>query len=143
MAVSNYDDGKSLLIKAPPALLMTEIRLGAYNELHLAYRARVTKPDTTIVLPSAYSDPVLLRDVEQMGATFVLKPVTARELVAAIYRTALRQPNPAGTFEPIRPPFERRQIDRRQTPQDQLVETERRGPERRRPVAQAQRTPLV
>jgi DNA-binding response OmpR family regulator len=139
MTVANYSDGKSLLTSAPPALLITEIRLGAHNGLHLAHRARLTKPDMTIVLLSAYADPVLIRDVEQVGATFVLKPVTARELAAAINRTALRQPNSLGTFEPIRPPFERRQTDRRQTPQDRLVEMERRSFVRRRAVDQAHR----
>ena len=139
ITAANYSDGKSLLAQAQPALLVTEIKLGAHNGLHLALRGRAIKPHMTIVLPSAYSDPVLVRDLEQMGATFLLKPVTAQELVAAIYRTALRQTNPVGTFEPIRPPFERRQTDRRQTPPDGLVDAERRGAVRRRPVAQANR----
>jgi len=101
----NFKAGGSLLIEAPPSLLVAEIRLGAYNGLQLAYRAKSVSPHITIVLTSAYPDPVLRRDVERMGATFVLKPVTGRDLLAAIYRTALRQPGPDGTLEVVQPPF--------------------------------------
>jgi DNA-binding response OmpR family regulator len=128
----NFRDAKALLVANPPALLLTEIRLGPYNGLQLALRGRSAKPEMTIVLASGFPDPVLQRDVEQLGATFVLKPVTAQELIAAVYRTALRQPNPDGTFAPVRPPFERRQVNRRQRADSEFLEPERRVGERRR-----------
>ena len=131
---NNFKDARALLVEAPPGSLITEIRLGAYNGLQLAFLGKWTKPHMTIVLTSAYPDPVLQRDAERMGATFVLKPARAQELVAAVYRTALRRPNPDGTFEPIRPPFERRQANRRQPPLSGFVEVERRRDERRSAV---------
>src|SRR6266478_2163049 len=57
----NFKDAGNLLIEAPPSLLVTEIRLGAYNGLQLAYRGKSMKPPMTIVLTSAYRDPVLER----------------------------------------------------------------------------------
>ena len=128
----NFKDAGHLLVEAPPSMLVTEIRLGAYNGLQLAYRGKSMKPPMTIVLTSAYRDPVLERDVERIGATFVLKPVTARDFLAAVYRTALRQPTSKGTFEPIQPPFERRQTERRQFPAEGLLNDARRRTERRR-----------
>src|SRR4029078_13104153 len=73
----NFKDAGALIIEAPPSMLVSEIRLGAYNGRHRSYRGKSVWPPMTIVLTSAYRDPVLQRDIERMGATFVLKPVTA------------------------------------------------------------------
>jgi DNA-binding NtrC family response regulator len=135
----NFKDAATQLVEAPPSMLVTEIRLGAYNGLQLAYRGKSMKPPMTIVLTSAYRDPVLERDVERIGATFVLKPVTAWDFLAAIYRTAMRQPTSKGTFEPVQPPFERRQTERRQSPANAPLDDERRGIERRQRVSLAGR----
>jgi len=134
IGADNFKDAGALLIEAPPSMLVSEIRLGAYNGLQLAYRGKSVWPPMTIVLTSAYRDPVLQRDIERMGATFVLKPVTARDFIAAVYRTALRQPNSEGAFEPVQPPFERRQTERRQSPIDGPMGGERRRTERRHEV---------
>src|SRR6185295_1866228 len=129
--IDNFKDAVNLLVEARPSVLVTEIRLGAYNGLQLAYRGKSMKPPMTIVLTSAYRDTVLERDVERIGATFVLKPVTARDFLAAVYRTALRQPTQKGTFDQIQPPFERRQTERRHVPVERSVDDERRRIERR------------
>jgi DNA-binding response OmpR family regulator len=131
-ATDNFKDAGALLVAAPPSLLVAEIRLGAYNGLQLAYRGKSASPPMAIVLTSAYPDPVLRRDVERMGATFVLKPVTERDFIAAVIRTALRKPGSGGTLEPVQPPFERRQEDRRQSSAADLLEAERRTTHRRR-----------
>ena len=130
----NFKDAKALLVEALPRLLVTEIRLGAYNGLQLAYRGKSAMPQMTIVLTSEYPDPVLQRDVERIGATFVPKPLTAGELVAAVHRTALRRPNAEGRFDPVQPPFERRHADRRHSSTSGLPEADRRRTERRRIV---------
>lgn len=130
---NNYEDAHAVLLTRQPLLLVTTIRLGAYNGLHLALRGRAEYPSLVIIVTSSVPDPVLQRDSEQIGATFVLKPVSERDLLAAIYRTALRQPRPDATFEPVRPPFERRQSDRRVNQAG--IPDERRQGERRRPLA--------
>jgi DNA-binding response OmpR family regulator len=135
----NFKDAGALLIEAPPSMLVTEIRLGAYNGLQLAYRGKSVRPPMTIVLTSAYRDPVLQRDLERIGATFVLKPVTPRDFIAAVYRTALRQPNSEGTLEPVQPPFERRQTERRRSSAEGLLDVERRKTDRRHQVPLATR----
>lgn len=119
----------------PPLLVVSEIRLGAYNGLQLALRGRSTVPHMTMVLTSGVRDPVIERDVDRVGATFILKPFSAQEFLAAVFRTALRRPNLDGVLDPIRAPFERRLGERRQTITPQ-VDGERRQSERRRDIAE-------
>ena len=52
MVTHTFNDAKTLLSEDPPSLLVTEIRLGAYNGLQLAFRGRSLKPYMTIVLTS-------------------------------------------------------------------------------------------
>lgn len=112
-AANNFSDAKTLLVAHPPMVLVTEIRLEAHNGLQLALRGLAMRPHMMLVVTSAFMDPVLQQEAERFGATFVPKPLAASELVAAVYRTALRQPAPDGTLEPIRAPFERRLSERR------------------------------
>ena len=61
------------------------------------------------IVTSEIDDPVLPLEAEQLGATYASLPTTSEELVAAISRTILQ----AGGSDPVRPPFERRQGERR------------------------------
>jgi DNA-binding NtrC family response regulator len=135
-ATNNYDDAHAALMTTPPLVLVTSIRLGAHDGVLLALRAQSQNPRTAIVLTSSSPDPVRQGDAERIGATFVLKPVGSEDLLAAIYRTALRHIDPDGAFEPIRPPFERRRGERRVSPMAAVVE-ERRRTARRRDLANA------
>jgi DNA-binding response OmpR family regulator len=103
-----FQEAKARL-RVPPALLVTEIRLGEYNGLHLVLRGKSARVEMAAVVTSRVTDSVLQAEAERMGATFVLKPITLEELRAAICRTVLRTPE----APPIRPPFERRRTDRR------------------------------
>jgi DNA-binding response OmpR family regulator len=132
-ATDNYLDARNLLASEPPLVLVTEVRLGAYNGLQLALRARTSGPRVTVIVMSAYADSVLQRDAERAGATFALKPVDPPELLAAVCRTALRAQPATGLPEPIRPPFERRRAERRQ--QAGTASVERRQVNRRRDIA--------
>ena len=127
----NYHDARSLLAVSRPLLLMTEVRLGAYNGLQLALRARAATPRIPVLVMSGWADPVLQRDAESAGATFAVKPLTRSELIAAAVRTAVRPP--MVDTEPIRAPFERRHGERR-APTALAVQVERRVVERRRDI---------
>jgi DNA-binding response OmpR family regulator len=127
----SFMGGKRLLDTLRPLVLVTEVRLGAYNGIHLAMRCRTIQPRVTVIVTSRFHDPVLEHEIEAIGATFVPKPCGAEDLLAAIYRTALRVPAADGTLEPVRPPFERRREDRRGTTSG-VVSPERRQANRRR-----------
>lgn len=114
IGAATYKEALPLLLAATPSLLITEVRLGAYNGLQLAIRGRAERPGIALIVASGFHDAVLQRESEQFGATFVEKPVTPEELFAAVQRTLARPGLAGGAAEPIRPPFERRRIERRQ-----------------------------
>ena len=103
--VQTFADAKPLVATSPIAVLITDLRLGEYNGLHLVLRAKTMWPRMAAVLLSDLTDRVLQAEAERLGATFVTKPVSSQELAAAIFRTIYRAP---GDATPIRAPFERR-----------------------------------
>ena len=62
-------------------VLITDVRLGAYNGLQLVIRA----PSTTMkIAMSAFGDPALRREAAQAGARFVEKPSDCTALAALL-----------------------------------------------------------
>ena len=51
-----------------PDLLITELRLGEYNGLHLALRAQAQSVPTIVI---GHADPVLQREAVNLGASYV------------------------------------------------------------------------
>lgn len=127
MVSDNFRDAKARLL-AGPALLITELRLGEYNGLHLVFRAKSIRADIPAIIRSQIDDPLLQLEAERMGATFVPKSTTATEFRAAVCRTVLWRPD---SLEPIRAPFERRHHERRESHNDSINQPERRLGERR------------
>jgi DNA-binding NtrC family response regulator len=105
-----FHEGRSLVERRSPDLLITELRLGEYNGLHLVMRAQAQHPAMGAIIMSDWLDPVLQGEAERLHATFVPKPVTIDELLAAVARTCFRDP---ASSEAIRAPFERRVFSRR------------------------------
>ena len=126
-----FADAKALLVSNPPDILVTGLRLGEYNGLHLVLRGKAARPQLAAVVMSDIDDRVLAREAENLGATFVVKPMEPIELAAAIARTFHRHPDDT---HPIRAPFERRTMERRVTVGGMLPSDERRRAERRRAV---------
>jgi DNA-binding response OmpR family regulator len=109
---STFANAKERLNVRPPEVLVADIRLGEYNGLQLVLRAKSQRPSTAAIVTSEVHDPVLQADAEALGATFVLKPIVDEELAAAIFRTIF-QSKQAAAVSPLRPLFERRQVQRR------------------------------
>ena len=80
------------------------------------------------IVVTTVADPVLQAEAERMNATFILKPTTKQEFLAAIYRTLFRS---ADDPAPIRPTFERR-VSERRLPDAAAIDAERRLAQRRR-----------
>ena len=110
-----FRDAKTSLAAHRPHLLVTDVKLGEFNGLHLVLRSRSLWKDLPAIVTSEADDPVLRDEAHHLGATFVTLPTSDRELLAAIIRTVLRtgRAHP-GNHEAIEAPFERRHTDRRQ-----------------------------
>ena len=124
----DFFEAKVLIDTKPPELLITDLRLREYNGLQLVLRGKSARPDMAAIIFTKHGDPVLQAEAERMGATFVLKPTTKQEFLAAVYRTLFRS---SGDSAPIRPRFERR-IGQRRLPKAPVPGSERRLAERRR-----------
>ena len=91
-----FAKAKDRLTARPPALLVTEIRLGEYNGLHLVLRGKAQRSSMAALVVSGVTDPVLQTEAEAMGATFLVKPFTNTELLAAVSRTLFQNDRAAG-----------------------------------------------
>jgi DNA-binding NtrC family response regulator len=125
-----FAKAKDRLSARPPALLVTEVRLGEYNGLHLVLRGKAQRPSMAALVMSTIADPVLQTEAEAMGATFLVKPISNRDLLAAVTRTLFQRDRGEG---PVRPPYERRSIDRRAA--IIVINPDRRQAERRSTLA--------
>jgi hypothetical protein len=83
VVVRSFAEGKRHL-DAVPHLLVTELKLGEFNGLHLAIRAGVHEIPSVVISEQAFE-----QDVEQLGATWVSSEAAATgELQAALLRLA-------------------------------------------------------
>jgi CheY-like chemotaxis protein len=81
IAASTFEDGKRLLKTHRPDVLITDIRLGAFNGLQLLLG---DSEHTQAIVATAYSDPVLEAEARKLGAHFLLKPIVPAMLLDLI-----------------------------------------------------------
>lgn len=75
LAVPSFLEAKELLDSVSPELLIADVRLDEFNGLHLAAHSRLDHPSLPVIITHASPDPVLERDANRLGATFVVKPL--------------------------------------------------------------------
>lgn len=80
-AASTFEDGKRLLKTHRPDVLITDIRLGAFNGLQLLLG---DSEHTQAIVATAFSDPVLEAEARKLGAHFLLKPIVPALLLDLI-----------------------------------------------------------
>jgi DNA-binding NtrC family response regulator len=81
VASESVQEGRNLLKEDSPDLLITDVRLGAFNGLQLL--AMSPRPIPAIVT-TGFPDPVLEAEARQLGAKFLLKPVEPGNLLALV-----------------------------------------------------------
>lgn len=77
--VRSFEGARDQLNRRAWDVLVTEVRLGAYNGLHLAVRTHATYPHTAIVIVGDSHDPAVEAEVVSLGGRYVASP-TAAEL---------------------------------------------------------------
>ena len=58
-----------------PDLLITDVRLGGFNGLHLVIRSQTTRPNMRSILLDRVHDPVVAQDAEKHGAVYLGGPM--------------------------------------------------------------------
>lgn len=100
-SAGTFEDGKRLLRAHRPDVLITDVRLGAFNGLQLL----LSDPQHVhAIVLTAYSDHVLEAEARKLGAQFLLKPVVPDQLlnlVDELAESALDEP-PSAQARPVR-----------------------------------------
>jgi two-component system response regulator YesN len=81
-----FDDAKQEISALRPDIVVTDVRLGAFNGLQLAMLARDLKPTARIIVFSGFDDPVLKEEARRIGATYLVKPVSGHTLLDVLRR---------------------------------------------------------
>jgi len=82
-AAASFEEGRRALDSSPD-MLITDIRLGAFNGLQLVVRARLANPTLPVLVVTAFHDPVLQEETERLNAIYMRKPADPELVLAAI-----------------------------------------------------------
>jgi two-component system response regulator HydG len=87
----SFEEASALLRAGQVDLLITDIRLGDHNGIHLVYRHAGQIPAIVI---TGFDDPALAAEVRAQGAIYLVKPVDLRTLLDHV-KTLLARRYPA------------------------------------------------
>jgi CheY-like chemotaxis protein len=76
---STFEDARRDLPTLDPDVLISDVRLGEFNGLHLVIVGRARRSNMVAIVIGA-PDPVLARESERLGATYLAEPVTEDDL---------------------------------------------------------------
>jgi CheY-like chemotaxis protein len=108
VAVSTFDEArKQLLAISDLSLLVADIRLGQFNGLHLAFRARAHYPNVKLVITDHAFDTTLESETRRLGGAYLARPFTAEALGELVGQ--LEGPSPVPQIGTRRWP--RKQVD--------------------------------
>jgi two-component system, response regulator YesN len=91
---STFEDAKREIGVLRPDILITDVRLGAFNGLQLALLARDVRSDVRVVVFSGFDDTVLKEEAKRIGATYLVKPVSGHTLLEELAATSGRNDKP-------------------------------------------------
>lgn len=84
VGTASFEDARHLLRTQWYDLLITELRLAAYNGLHLVFHSRVVNPATTAIIVAAVPDDSSEFEARRLGAHYVARPVNPESLLAFV-----------------------------------------------------------
>jgi DNA-binding NtrC family response regulator len=85
----SFHEAKYRMEASPPSLLIADVRLGAFNGLHLVWQRHLTHPGLPSIVTDVVMDPTLEAEASNLGASYLIKPVRAEELyelLAALFK---------------------------------------------------------
>ena len=91
-SAATFEQATEIMAGGQPDLLVTELRLGAFNGLHLIIRSRAHKADTVAVVHTAHPDPVLKAEALRLNAEYFERPVDVPTLLTVIAQRLGRRP---------------------------------------------------
>jgi DNA-binding response OmpR family regulator len=92
MLSSCFADARVQIGLFEPTILIADVRLDGFNGIQLGMLARRVRSDVRVLFISGVDDPVLRRDIADLGATFLQKPFRADALLNAVGLSRRRKP---------------------------------------------------
>ena len=86
VAAFGFNEAVRTLADYSPDLMIAELRLGAFNGLHLVIRSKIAHPALRTIVVDRNHDPVLQLDAEGLGALYLVEPVPDSDLLAHVSR---------------------------------------------------------
>ncbi len=80
MSAGSFAQAKALLVSITPEIVIADIKLEAFNGLHLAALCAVWRPATPFIATHSVYDTVLEADAKRLSASYVVKTSTREEL---------------------------------------------------------------
>ena len=91
IGASSFVEAKQRLAERAPDLLITDVRLGAFNGLQLVVRGRIQHPEMAAIVTTGFSDAVIESEARRHGAVFFVKPISPDALLEAVSTELARQ----------------------------------------------------
>ncbi len=95
-SATSFADARARLADTSPDLLITAVRLGAFNGLHLVLGRFLSDRSRRAIVTDVAHDPVLERETRRVGAVYVVTPVSPRDLLTLV-ADQLRRHCPSST----------------------------------------------
>jgi len=73
---SSFHHANQLLDSVSPDLVIADVRLDAFNGLHLALRCRANHPLLPVIITHDSADTLLAGEAQRLGAAFIVDPLT-------------------------------------------------------------------
>ena len=80
----NFQDAREYLQVHTPHVLVTDLRLGAYNGLHLVLLARQRVSGMPVIVYSAHADDALRAEAHSFGAVYLEKDQLLTDLIPSV-----------------------------------------------------------
>ena len=94
VTADSFHEGRMILARVHPTVLITPLRLREFNGIHLALQRQVHSPGTHVII-RGYDDPLLAREAQSAGAEYLVDPSVDRVIAAvraALARVTRRWP---------------------------------------------------
>jgi DNA-binding NtrC family response regulator len=85
-AAHTFADAKAIMGAQPPTLLITAVRLGPFNGLHLVAFGRAHNAQMAAILCGKPVDAGLAADASRLGAAFIEQPLNVNALLNLVAR---------------------------------------------------------
>ena len=83
-SASSLQQAKRLLDTVYPDLVIADVRLDAFNGLHIALRCRTDHPLLPVIITHNVADPILQAEAQRLGAAFIVKPLENPEFLRRV-----------------------------------------------------------